>query len=169
MYDTESVVVRLFNTYGDGEWYHPFRSVNCTFCYNLLHGNPITVYKGHRRTSTYVYDCASTLANICDNFIAGETYNIASNSLHTIEELSDLILKYTKADPSLVTYADSEILTTKDKLVKVDKAIKDLSHKNTIGLEEGVKKTIEWMRSYYNISDHKVQNLNVSNNRVQNL
>ena len=68
-----------------------------------------------------------------------------------------------------MTYADSEILTTKDKLVKVDKAIKDLNHKNTIGLEEGVKKTIEWMRSYYNISDHKVQNLNVSNNRVQNL
>ena len=36
MFNTESVVVRIFNTYGPGEWYHPFRSVNCLFTYNLL-------------------------------------------------------------------------------------------------------------------------------------
>ena len=72
MHNTKTVFVRLFNTYGDGEWYHPFRSVNCTFCYNLLHGKPITVYKGHSRTSTYIYDTAVTAANIADNFIPGE-------------------------------------------------------------------------------------------------
>ena len=27
-YGTESVVVRLFNTYGPGEYYSPYRSVN---------------------------------------------------------------------------------------------------------------------------------------------
>jgi dTDP-glucose 4,6-dehydratase len=151
MHNTKTVFVRLFNTYGDGEWYHPFRSVNCTFCYNLLHGKPITVYKGHSRTSTYIYDTAVTAANIADNFIPGECYNIASNIYHSIEELADIILKHTKADPSLVRYADSEILTTKHKLVNVDKAIKDLNHKNTISLDEGVKKTIDWMKKYYNL------------------
>jgi len=151
MYGTETVFVRLFNTYGDGEWYHPFRSVNCTFCYNLLHGNPITVYKGHSRTSTYIYDTAITAANIVDNFIPGECYNIASDIYHTIEELAELMLKYTGADPNLVTYKDSEILTTKHKLVNVDKAITDLNHKNTIGLEEGVLRTVKWMKEYYKL------------------
>ena len=151
LYGTESVFVRLFNTYGDGEWYHPFRSVNCTFCYNLLHGNPITVYKGHSRTSTYIYDTATTAANIADNFIPGESYNIASNIYHTIEELAEVMLKYTGADPNLVTYKDSEILTTKHKLVNVDKAMSDLNHENTIGLDEGVKRTVNWMREYYKI------------------
>ena len=151
MYGTESVFVRLFNTYGDGEWYHPFRSVNCTFCYNLLHGKPITVYKGHSRTSTYIYDTAITAANISDNFISGESYNIASNLYHTIEELAELMLKYTGADPNLVTYKDSEILTTKHKLVNVDKAKRDLNHKNTISLDEGVKRTVDWMKEYYKV------------------
>jgi len=148
-FDTQSVVVRIFNTYGDGEWYHPFRSVNCTFTYKLLHGLPIVVYRGHTRTSTYIYDCVNTLANISDNFINGEVYNIASNTLHTIEDLAELILKYTDADKNLVTYADSEVLTTKDKKVNVDKAIRDLNHSNSIDLDEGVRRTIKWMKEYY--------------------
>ena len=68
----ESVFVRIFNTYGDGEWFHPFR-VLIVFCYNLLHSKPIKVYKGHSRTSTYIYDTATTLANISNNFISGES------------------------------------------------------------------------------------------------
>ena len=154
MYDTETVFVRIFNTYGDGEWYHPFRSVNCVFCYNLLHNKPVTVFKGHSRTSTYVYDTATTIANISDNFISGEVYNIASNTTHTIEELAELVLKHSNADPSLVTYVnENEILTTKHKLVNVDKAVRDLKHENTIDLDNGVKKTIEWMKDYYRISE----------------
>ena len=152
MYNTQTVIVRLFNTYGPGEWYHPFRSVNCLFTYNLLHNQPITVYKGHTRTSTYIYDCVNTMANIVDNFKNGEIYNIASKNRHTIEELVALILKFTNADPSLVTYADkSEILTTKDKIVVPDKAEKDLNHRNTVSLEMGVKNTVEWMKEYYNL------------------
>ena len=151
-FGTQSVVVRIFNTYGPGEWYHPFRSVNCLFTYNLLHGRPITVYKGHTRTSTYIYDCVRTLANIIDNFKDGETYNIASKHNHTIEDLVDIILEETGADSSLVTYNDSmEIMTTKDKFVNSDKADKDLNHVDSIDLKSGVKNTVEWMREYYNL------------------
>ena len=35
-YGTESVVVRIFNTYGPGEYYSPYRSVNCRFLYCAL-------------------------------------------------------------------------------------------------------------------------------------
>lgn len=151
-FNTETVLVRFFNTYGPGEWYHPFRSVNCLFTYNLLNGKPITVYKGHSRTSTYIYDSVRTLANIADNFIDGEIYNIASKSEHTIEHLAELLVKYTKADPNLVTYKKhSEILTTKHKLVDNSKSVKDLDHKDTVTLEEGVWETVQWMKEYYKI------------------
>ena len=53
-YGTESVIVRLFNTYGPEERFHPYRSVNSKFCYNALHGLKTTVYKGHHRTSLYL-------------------------------------------------------------------------------------------------------------------
>lgn len=151
-YGTETVVVRFFNTYGPGEWYHPFRSVNCLFTYNLLHGLPITVYKGHSRTSTYIYDSVRTLANIADNFIDGQVYNIASDQEHTIEHLAELLVKYTKADSNLVNYRNhSEILTTKHKHVDASRSVKELNHKNSVSLEEGVWETVQWMKEYYRL------------------
>ncbi len=150
-YGTSSVVVRLFNTYGPGEWYHPYRSVNCKFCYHALHDLPITVYRGHFRTSTYLEDTCRTISNIVDNFQSGETYNIGGLEYHDIETLAEMIWRMTKADKNLITYRDSEVMTTKSKKVDISKAIKELDHKLTIDLESGVKKTIEWMKGYYNI------------------
>jgi dTDP-glucose 4,6-dehydratase len=151
-YGTESVVVRLFNTYGPGEYYSPYRSVNVRFMYCAMHGLPYTVFRGHSRTSTYLADTVRTVANISNNFKPGETYNIGGNQMHTIEELSDIILKVTGADPSIVQYAESEILTTLVKKVDVSKSVRDLDHKNSYSLEDGVRLTYEWMRSVYDPS-----------------
>jgi dTDP-glucose 4,6-dehydratase len=150
-YGTESVVVRLFNTYGPGEYYSPYRSVNCRFLYCALHGLPWTVFRGHQRTSTYLADTVRTLAAIVGNFKAGETYNIGGNQLHSIEELSDVIVKITGAVPSLVRYTESEILTTKIKKVDVSKSIHDLGHTNSYSLEEGMRLTADWMRKAYQL------------------
>jgi dTDP-glucose 4,6-dehydratase len=150
-YGTESVVVRLFNTYGPGEYYSPYRSVNCRFLYCGLHGLPWTVFRGHSRTSTYLADTIRTVANITNNFRAGETYNVGGNDLHTIEELSDVVLKVTGADPRLVHHQETEILTTKLKRVDTSKSIRDLDHKNSYSLEDGMRLTADWMRSVYRL------------------
>jgi len=150
-YGTESVVVRLFNTYGPGEYYSPYRSVNCRFLYCALHDLPWTVFRGHSRTSTFLADTVRTVANISNNFKAGETYNIGGNNLHTIEELSDVVLKVTGANASLVHYQESEILTTKFKRVDTSKSERDLNHQNSYGLEEGMSITAEWMKGVYHL------------------
>jgi dTDP-glucose 4,6-dehydratase len=149
-YGTQSVVVRLFNTYGPGEYYSPYRSVNCRFLYCALTGHAFTVFRGHYRTSTFLADTARTLANISENFRAGETYNIGGAQHHSIEELSDVVLKVTGADPSLVEHRESEILTTKIKRVDISKSVRDLDHKNSYSLEEGMRITADWMRAAYN-------------------
>ncbi len=149
LFDTETVIVRLFNTYGPGEYYHPYRSVNCKFCYHALHHLPITVYKGHFRSSTYVDDCVKTVANISDNFIPGRVYNIGSDQFHDIETLAELIWSYTEAPKKLIDYKESETLTTKIKKVDISLSKNELNHRQTISLEEGVRKTIDWMRQYY--------------------
>jgi dTDP-glucose 4,6-dehydratase len=150
-YGTETVRVRLFNTYGPGEYYSPYRSVNCRFLYCALMGLPWTVFRGHARTSTYLADTVRTLCNITNNFIPGEVYNIGGSAEHTIEELSDAILQVTGADPKLVEYKDAEILTTKSKKVDVSKSVRDLDHKNSVTLKEGLRQTAEWMRRVYSI------------------
>jgi dTDP-glucose 4,6-dehydratase len=151
-HQTETVVVRLFNTYGPGEYYSPYRSVNCRFVYCALRGIPWVVYRGHSRTSTYLADTVATLSRIIDSFKPGETYNIAGRTMHTIEELSDTILKVTGADPGLVQYRDSELLTTMAKNVDASKAARDLGHTDSCTLEEGIRRTAQWMREVYKIA-----------------
>jgi dTDP-glucose 4,6-dehydratase len=150
-YGTETVVVRLFNTYGPGEYYSPYRSVNCRFLYCALNNLPFTIFRNHYRTSTYLADTVRTLANISENFKPGETYNIGGHHHHSIEELADTVLKVTEAPSSLVEYKDSEILTTKIKRVDISKSVHDLDHKNSYNLEDGMRLTADWMRHVYNI------------------
>jgi dTDP-glucose 4,6-dehydratase len=91
------------------------------------------------------------VANITENFRAGETYNIGGTDLHTIEELSSVVLDVTGADSRLVHYQDSEILTTKLKRVDTSKSVRDLDHKNSYSLAAGMKLTAAWMREVYRL------------------
>ncbi|TKX48533.1 NAD(P)-dependent oxidoreductase [Halorubrum sp. SD690R] len=148
---TETVRVRLFNTYGPGEKYSEYRSVVAKFCYRALHDEPYHVYEDHHRSFTYVGDTVTTLANIVDNFIAGEVYNIANTEYHGIKELSDLILDYLDKDDSKVEYRGTEEHNTLNKRASVERAKQDLDHDPQMSLENGIPKTIEWMRDYYDV------------------
>src|SRR5438132_11897843 len=94
MHQTKSVRVRLFNTYGPGEHYSPYRSVICQSIDPALPDVPYKVYLGHHRTSSYVTDTCETLANIIDNFKPGEADNIGRTEYHDIEMVSDIVLSY---------------------------------------------------------------------------
>jgi len=161
MHQTETVRVRLFNTYGPGEFYSPYRSVNCVFCYRLLHNLPITVYRGHRRTSTYVSDAVNALSNIISQHKKGEVYNIGGGDYHDIETLANYVLESTGASSSLVTYKDSEPFTTKEKQIDNSKASRDLGFQVTVSLQEGVRKTVNWMRQVYKPGSPELINLDV--------
>jgi dTDP-glucose 4,6-dehydratase len=150
-FNTETVRVRLFNTYGPGEYYSDYRSVICLFIYRALHDIPYTVYTDHKRTSSYVDDTVRTLANIVDNFKPGEVYNIAGSELHDMKQASDIILDYLGKDDSLVEYRDKQDDTTLLKLVDASKAARDLGHESTVPLVEGIKRTIEWQKGVYGI------------------
>jgi dTDP-glucose 4,6-dehydratase len=153
-FGTKSVRVRLFNTYGPGEYYSPYRSVICLFCYRLLHGIPITVYRGYQRTSTYITDMARSLANIADRFKPGEVYNIGGDDFHSIEEAAEIILRKLgkqRRRKELVAYKSAEMLTTRQKKVDCVKARNDLDHKTTVKLELGIGNTLAWMKEVYKL------------------
>ena len=151
-FGTESVRVRLFNTYGPGEHYSPYRSVICLFCYRLLHDIPVTVYRGYKRTSTYITDMARTLSNISDKFVPGEVYNVGGEDFHSIEEAAGIVLKHLGKEAQrdkLIVLKDEEMLTTREKRVDCSKARRDLNLKSTVVLDEGIRLTLDWMKDVY--------------------
>jgi dTDP-glucose 4,6-dehydratase len=149
MFNTESVRVRLFNVYGVGEHYTPYRGWIPKFIYKAMNNEPYTVYLGHKRTLEYVEDLCRALANITDNFKPGEIYNLGGSTQYDIKYVSDQILKNLVKNDSRVTYEDAEPFTTKIKTPDSSKAKKDLNFKLTISAEEGIRRTVEWFKKLY--------------------
>jgi dTDP-glucose 4,6-dehydratase len=150
-FDSKTVRIRIFNTYGPGEYYSLYRSVVCRFMYSALHSVPFTVYRGHTRTHTYIEDAATWIARIWENFKPGTVYNIAGSERHSIEKVAELVLKSAKASPNIVTYEASEILTTKDKIVSNASLLRDLGTLPEVPFEQGLDITRDWMKKVYNI------------------
>ena len=146
---TKSVRVRLFNTYGPGEPYSPYRSATTIFIYHALHGLPYKVYLNHHRTPTYIDDCINALANISKNFIPGEVYNISGDGYVSIKDISDAILENLGIDDSQVEYIPFEAHNTLNKKGDNTKAKRDLGYKTTVDLKEGTARNIEWQKKVY--------------------
>jgi dTDP-glucose 4,6-dehydratase len=153
MFGTETVRVRPVNCYGPYEHYTPYRGFVPKFIYHALFNKPYVVYCGHKRIIDYVEDSCRTWANIVDNFVPGEAYNVGGRPEweRTIKEYSDLILKEVGRDDSLVTYKEAEPFTTKVKTMDFAKAVRDLQHDPLVAPEEGIRRTVEWMKWYYRL------------------
>lgn len=151
MFGTESVRVRPVNCYGPHEHYTPYRGFIPKFIYHALKNRPYTVYKGHKRIIDYVEDSCRTWANIVDNFKPGEVYNVGGRTEweRDIKEYSDIVLKAVGRDDSIVSYKEAEPFTTGVKTMDFSKAVRDLKHNPRITPEEGIKRTVEWMKKQY--------------------
>lgn len=155
MFGIEAVRVRPVGCYGPHEYYSPYRGVIPIFVYKALHGEKFRVHRGHTRIFDYVEDTCKTFANIIDNFIPGEVYNVGSKEDWdiSIEKLAEIVLKATGADSDLVEYAGEEGFTTLTKIVDFSKARRDLKHDPKIDIEEGVRKYVAWVKKAYNLTE----------------
>lgn len=148
-FNTETVRVRLFNAYGPGENYHPYRSVVCLFCYRALHNRPFQVFKNYHRVFMYIDDLIPTLANISERFIPGRVYNIGGSEYRSVEELAELVLKYTGGGRHLIQLLPEDTHNTVNKRPDITRAVVELNHAPQITLEEGIPQTIAWMKNAY--------------------
>jgi dTDP-glucose 4,6-dehydratase len=153
MFGTEIVRVRPVGCYGPHEYYSQYRGVIPIFVYSALTGKKFTVYRGHKRIFDYVEDTCRTFANIVDNFLPGEVYNVGGREdwVISIEELADIVLEATGASRSLIEYKGEEGFTTRVKIVDFTKARRDLKHDPRIDIHEGIRRYVAWVRKVYNI------------------
>jgi dTDP-glucose 4,6-dehydratase len=148
-HNTKTVRLRLFNSYGPGEYYSPYRSAITIFVYSALHNLKYTVFSKNVRSWTYIDDMINAIANVIKNFKPGEVYNIAGDRNETMKEISDMILKIVGRNDSIVEYKEKEDHNTFIKIADNKKAKRDLGYKTAIPLEEGLRRTAQWQRKIY--------------------
>lgn len=146
---TETVRVRLFNVYGPGERFSPYRSVVVRFAYSAIMGLPYTVHGGHTRSLLYIDDLTRSMANIAERFHPGAVYNLGAEEQVAIRDLSDRILALAGRDDSLVSYAAEEPFTTRHKRLDTAKARREIGHAPSTPLDVGLAHTIAWLRAEY--------------------
>lgn len=148
MNGTESVIFRIFNTYGPGETFNEYRSALSRFIFSILMDLPYKVYSGHIRTHTYIKDCARMIKIIADIGKSGEAYNVAGPDKTSMEEINEMICKIANK-PFKKEFLESknEPFTTKEKLVSNSKFMNLVNKEfKFTPLKQGLENTIEWYR-----------------------
>ncbi len=159
-------IVRIFNTYGprlrarEGSNYG---RVVPRFIEQALAGEPLTVFGdgSQTRSFTYVDDTIGGILRIAfDSKAKNNFFNIGNENETTINELAEKIIRMTESK-SVLEYMPLPEDDPKRRKPDISKARNVLGWEPKIGLDEGLKKTIEWHRNYLldtNLRDlHKAQ------------
>lgn len=144
--------VRIFNTYGprmdpkDGRVFPNFIS-------QALRGEPITVYGDGKQTRSFCY-----VSDLVDGFVKimeaenthGEAYNLGNPDEYDMLSMADLIRELTESESEIVF----EPLPEDDPAIRrpdISKVVEAIEWEPTVGLEEGLAKTIEYFREKLNV------------------
>ncbi|QMV41655.1 dTDP-glucose 4,6-dehydratase [Cohnella cholangitidis] len=146
-YGLPTVVIRPFNTYGPFQKTGGEGGVVAIFIKNKLAGKTLNIYGEGTQTRDllYVEDCARFVVEAgYSNKVDGEIVNAGLGSDITINDLAELIV----GDKSRIAHVEhihpqSEIQKL---LCNYEKANSLLGWKPEVSLEEGIRRTEQWIR-----------------------
>lgn len=145
-YGLDVKIVRLFNLYGPNQ---QLNSMIPTFYFQAIKNDPITVYGEGKDTRDYVFiDDAVKGLWLAQKLPAGEVINLATCRKTTNLFIAKLILNITESDSEISSVGYPEKFgNIRNQVGSYDKARKMLGWTPKVRLEEGVKKTVEWLRN----------------------
>lgn len=146
-YDLDVRIIRIFNTYGPYMQKDDGRVVS-EFINQALRGDPFTVFGDGTQTRSFCYvdDMVDGIIKAMDtNGTKGEYINLGNPDERNILEIADIIKKLTKS----VSPIKFEKLPADDPAHRkpdISKAKKLLHWEPKVGLEDGLRRTIEYFR-----------------------
>lgn len=140
-------MVRIFNTYGPFMALHDGRMVS-EFMLAALTGKPLRVEGGQQTRSTcYVSDMIAGLVAVMDNNekTRNEVINLGNPDEHTVQEFAQIVIDIagSKSEIQTIPARNDDVSRRKPDIIKAKTL---LGWQPKIKLEEGLKKTMEWMK-----------------------
>jgi nucleoside-diphosphate-sugar epimerase len=150
LYGFETVTIRYFNVFGPRQDPgSPYSGVISLFSTALLEGRQPTIYGDGEQTRDFTY-----VANIVDGVLraceapkaAGEVINVATGGRISLNELLRVMSGLVGATMSPI-YKEERAGDVKDSQADITKAKTLLGYTPIVGLEEGLKYTLDWCRT----------------------
>ena len=149
-YGLETVALRYFNVFGPRQDpSSPYSGVISRFIAALLGGeNPVIFGDGEQsRDFTYVANVVGANLRAAQSGKAvGQVINIANGEQTTLNELLKVMKKITGRDNVWADYREPRTGDVRHSLADISLARELLGYEPRVGLEEGLRKTIEWWR-----------------------
>ena len=149
IYDLDTRILRLFNTYGPKMKINDGRVVT-NFIHQAITGNDMTIYGQGNQTRSFCYidDTVSGILKAMESDNS-EVFNIGNPNEITILQLAEKIIELTnsKSEIKFVKLPEDDPMQRKP---DISKANNKLNWFPEVSLEEGLKKTIEWIENSIN-------------------
>ncbi len=149
-YGFETVSLRYFNVFGPRQ--DPgsqYSGVISRFISALLSGERPVIYGDGEQSRDFTY-----ISNVVDaNFRAaettrgvGEVINVATGERATLNELLEALKVITDKSDVTAEHREARVGDVRHSLADITRARELLGYEPTVGLEEGLRKTIEWWK-----------------------
>ena len=155
-----TVRARFQNVYGPGEvlgagkWRGTpatvWRNVTPTFIYKALKGQELPLEDGGTASRDFIYveDIVEGLILCALEGAPGDVYNLASGAETTIKELAESINRLTNNKSPLKYLPGRDWDRSGRRFGSTEKSRQELGFEAKMGLEEGLKKTIDWTQEH---------------------
>jgi len=152
--DVDTRIVRIFNTYGPRLNKNDGRVIS-NFIVQALEGSPITVYGDGNQTRSFCYvdDQIDGLIKLMNSNYSLPV-NIGNPHEITIKEIAEMVIKLTNSQSQII-YKELPKDDPTRRNPDITKAREILKWEPKVGLEEGLKKTIEYFTDLQSKSENE--------------
>ena len=150
LYGFETVTTRYFNVFGPRQDPgSPYSGVISLFIKALVEGTRPVIYGDGEQTRDFTF-----VTNVVDGVIraaetpgvGGQVFNVATNSRISLNQLLATLKKIFNSNVEPI-YKDARQGDVRDSQADIDKAKRLLGYTPILGLEEGLRQTVEWYKS----------------------
>ena len=144
-YGVQALVTRCSNNYGPYQFPEKFLPL---FITNALEDRPLPLYGDGQQIRDWIHveDHTRALLNVLEQGSPGEIYNISANGEKTNVQMAEWILRLLGKPQELISYAKDRPGHDRRYAVNASKVRRELGWQPIIGLETGLRSTIDWYR-----------------------
>jgi UDP-glucose 4-epimerase len=151
LYGLETVSLRYFNVFGPRQSPESkYAAVVPLFMRAALKGEPIIIHGDgeQSRDFTYIENVVqANLLSLTTPGVAGEVFNVACNSRHSVMEIARTVEKIL-GRPLQIEHTPPRAGDVRHTLASIERAERLLQYRPTVGFEDGMRRTFDYVRAH---------------------